>query len=89
MTEQTENLSRVRNAIAKHVEAFLERNINREFHSAELHSYVAERVMITPGSADRIMRDMRAKGIINYELKNRRKSLYVALPVRGQLQLFR
>ena len=88
MNEQTANISRVSASIAPHICHFLESHLNQEFHADDLRQYVSERTMIAPGSADRILRDLRAKGICNYVVVNRAKSLYRALPVRGQLNLF-
>jgi ribosomal protein S25 len=87
MNEQTKQLRRVSNAIATHVIEFIDKHEGREFSNAELHSYVAERSPIAPGSADRILRDLKAKGAVRYELRNRAKSLYY-VPVVGQRSLF-
>jgi ribosomal protein S25 len=88
MNEQAIEKARVSAAISQHVAAFLDRNLNREFHNGDLHDYVNQRVTIAPGSADRIMRDLRAKGRVNYKVINRRQSLYLSLPVKGQMELF-
>jgi hypothetical protein len=39
-----------------------------------------------PASADRVMRQLRAKGKINYALTNRAQSLYTALPLYAEAQ---
>lgn len=79
MTEQTQQLTRVREAIAKHVITFIDTRIGKEFFNAELHNYVSEKMPIAPGSADRILRDLKSKGVVRYELISRRRSLYRAL----------
>ena len=88
MNEQTANITRVSASIAPHICHFLDERLNQEFHADDLRQYVSERTMIAPGSADRILRLLRKKGIVNYTVKDRSKSLYVSLPVRGQLNLF-
>ena len=40
-----------------------------------------------PASADRVMRNLKKAGKINYEVVNRAKSLYVALPLEEQVVL--
>jgi hypothetical protein len=87
MNEQQTNLRRVKNAIATHVITFIDEHEGREFSNAELHSYVAERSPIAPGSADRILRSLKASGTVCYELKDRSKSLYY-VPMAGQRSLF-
>ena len=86
MNEQ--HITRVSASIAPYVCHFFDERINQEFHGIDLHNFVSERTMIAPGSADRIMRMLKASGKVNYEVVNRAKSKYRALPVRGQLNLF-
>lgn len=88
MTDQFDNITRVSDAIGVHVTAFVRGHLHQEFHVEDLRRYICDRVTVAPSSPDRIMRDLRAKGKINYEVVNRRKSLYVALPVNDQLTLF-
>jgi len=87
MNEQPQQLHRVRQAIATHVIAFISEHEGKEFYNAELHNYVAERSPIAPGSADRVLRDLKSKGAVSYELRDRSKSLYY-VPVAGQGVLF-
>lgn len=87
MNEQREQLNRVKNAIATHVIAFITEHEGKEFYNADLHNYVAERSPIAPGSADRILRSLKASGAVRYELRDRRKSLYF-VPVAQQGVLF-
>ena len=46
------------------------------FHADDLRDYVSAHVQTAPASADRILRDLRARGEIGYTVTNRRKSLY-------------
>ena len=72
---------RVGQRIGKVIESLLNGGWT-EFHLAELDRAVWSRVGdIAPGSVSRIMRDLRQKGRINYELVSRSKSLYRALPL--------
>ena len=53
-----------------------------EFTASDLRRFVLGRVDgSAPGSADRIMRQLRKDGIINYELISRPKSLYRGLAI--------
>jgi hypothetical protein len=48
-----------------------------EFHAQELHDYVADHILNSaPASADRILRELRRSGRIQYTVVNRRQSLY-------------
>lgn len=84
MNEQQQNLDRVRSQIARHIVKFLEQH--REFHGDELRRHVEANVdgYIAPASPDRILRDLRQKNVVNYEVANRAKSLYRTLPVRTE-----
>lgn len=81
------DISRVNNAIAKHIEKFL--GTHKEFHVEELRKYVFDNVngYVAPASPDRILRDLRQKGHVNYVVVSRSQSLYRSLPV-GQMRLF-
>jgi hypothetical protein len=73
---QQENLERVSSRIAWAIIRFC--RDHRRFHADELRSYVvAQTGIAAPGSADRILRDLRQRGIIDYEVLSRRESLYV------------
>lgn len=53
------------------------------FTANELRQYVQHHNFGTaPASADRVMRNLKNKSVINYAVVNRSKSLYVALPVK-------
>jgi 1,6-anhydro-N-acetylmuramate kinase len=54
------------------------------FTATELRQYVQHHNFGTaPSSADRVMRNLRKQGKINYALVNRAKSLYQAIPLEG------
>lgn len=76
--EQRENISRVHNKIAPIISQFFhDRGIGHQFHVDELRRYVARHYPVNaPDSAGRIMRDMRERKWIGYEVLNRRASLY-------------
>ena len=83
MSNQTENITRVNQAISRYVTAFLNAHLNQEFHVDELRQYVSAHVdgYVAPASPDRILRDLRQKNQVNYTVVSRSKSLYKALPV--------
>jgi hypothetical protein len=73
--EQAENLERVRSRIGRAIVAFCRER--KRFHADELRAAVAEATGIAaPASADRILRDLRQRGVINYRVINRHESLY-------------
>ena len=86
--EQRENIARVHAKIAPVIAAFFhEQGLGTTFHVDDLRRYVARRyAVIAPDSAGRIMRDMRRKSWVDYEVVNRRASLYVITSIgeRGQ-----
>lgn len=73
-TEQTKQLERVTSNIGQAVLAFFRgMQTGQEFRAAELYDSVQG---CAPASADRVMRDLRRKGFIAYELVDRSQSLY-------------
>lgn len=83
MSEQSENIERVGNQIARFVKQFMDQRKGREFHADEMRRYVAANVdgYVAPGSPDRILRDLRQRRVVNYELVSRSQSLYRVVPV--------
>ena len=82
--EQTENLERVSTKIARYVCEFVAIRLeySQPFTADELRGFVERRnKTIAPASTDRILREQRQKGNINYRVLNRRQSLYEPLPV--------
>lgn len=74
------HLDRVGSRIGKAVMEFC--RTHPTFHAQELRDYVAaETGIIAPASADRVLRDLRQKGLIDYKIVNRRASLYEVLRV--------
>ena len=79
---QNENLRRVSARIGKAILAFYENDPNAAFHADDLRDSVREKCgKVAPASSDRVLRDLRKKGEINYEVTNRRQSLYQFLPL--------
>jgi len=79
---QNENLQRVSVRIGKAILAFYETDPNAAFHADDLRDSVREQCgRVAPASSDRVLRDLRKKREINYEVTNRRQSLYQFLPV--------
>ena len=74
------DITRVNNAIANHIEKFL--GTHKEWHVEELRRFVFDQVngYVAPASPDRILRDLRQKGRVNYVVVSRVKSLYRSLP---------
>lgn len=91
MNEQTENIQRVQSQIAGHVTTFINAHLGQEFRVEDLRTFVSKQTngYIAPGSPDRILRALRQKKIISYVVVNRRQSLYRAVPVESQMELFR
>ena len=77
---QATELSRVSSAIGRAVLAFCTQSLGRTFHAADLQAFVSEQCQTAPGSADRILREMRKRGFVRYEVV-RSKSLYRVLEV--------
>jgi hypothetical protein len=90
VSEQRQNIERVGEAISQLVIAFLRSHIGKEFHVESLRQFVYSNVdgYVAPASPDRILRDLRQKGKVNYEVVSRSKSLYRAIPVDEQGTLF-
>jgi len=76
--EQDAQLQRVSSGIASHVlDFFKSRGVGSEFHASDLAAFVEERVgYVSPGSPDRILRDLRKRRLLNYTVVSRSKSLY-------------
>lgn len=78
------NLESVSKRISEAVATFVKRNLYQEFTAQDLRIYVQNKIGVfgvAPGSPDRIMRSLRQRSVINYELLDRSKSLYRGLPV--------
>ena len=74
---QTKNLNRVKSKIAPIiVEFFNDKNSGYDFHMEELQKHVGKHTSVSPDSPSRILRDLRKKGILDYEIISRSKSHY-------------
>lgn len=74
-----EHLGRVSDKIAGLVRDYCA--AHQTFRGAELELWVMERAQATPGSATRVLRDLRARGTVNFEVTDRRTSSYRIIPV--------
>ena len=71
------HLSSVSSRIGGSILNFYGVNRGREFHANDLRQHVSEQTGLTaPASADRVMRDLRQKGKLQYIVVNRAGSLY-------------
>lgn len=78
-SDQREQLERVSSRIAALIVAFCAERLASgrvDFHAADLRAAVSEHVTTAPGSADRILRDLRKRGAVAYVVIDRRASLY-------------
>lgn len=87
--KQRRELARVHSAIGKAVIEFVRGRAGREFTGAELDEAVRAQCKANPGSALRIMRELRNAGHIDVELVSRSGSLYrVAIDPGRQTTIF-
>jgi hypothetical protein len=81
---QRAELARVSSRIAAAIIAFCKGRVGAEFHADDLRSHVTACVGVAaPGSADRILRDLRQRKALDYEVVSRSKSLYRVLSVQA------
>jgi len=75
--DNPEERSRVYGRIAPLILAFKAEVGDAEFHAEDLRRYVLLRAPeMAPASPDRILRELRQDGLLDYDVTNRRKSLY-------------
>jgi hypothetical protein len=77
--EQLANIERVGERIAAYVEEFCRERFESgatEFRMSELTEHVRSRSLIAPDSAGRILRDLRTRKVLDYEVVRRSESLY-------------
>ena len=73
------NLARVSARIGGAIIEFFSLNVGQFFFADDLRRFVTKRCGTTaPGSADRVMRSLRQKHKVNYDLIDRSRSLYLA-----------
>jgi hypothetical protein len=81
-SRQEVELQRVKMKTSDWIKQFFDAHqLGEQFHAEDLHNFVRDKANIAPASADRIMRDMKQSGEINYEVVNRSQSLYRKLAV--------
>ena len=88
MTEQTQQLNRVAATTKEAILEFIGQRLNDTnshgaFTADQLRFYVNNSVTggVSPSSADRVLRMLRQRGLVDYCVLNRGKSLYRALPL--------
>ena len=75
--DDPEERGRVYGRIAPLILMFSRDNAGKQFHAEELRRYVLRAAPdIAPGSPDRILRELRLEGKLDYVVINRRQSLY-------------
>ena len=71
------HLDSVSDRIAGAIVRFCKAHAGLEFYADDLRCHVTAQVgSVAPGSADRVLRDLRQRGIVSYHVVNRAKSLY-------------
>lgn len=74
---QPEALERVSSRIGAAIVEFCKARVGKQFHADELRAYVEQKCGPTaPGSADRVLRDLRQRNVIAYRNLSRKLSLY-------------
>jgi hypothetical protein len=75
--QQKQHLDSVSSRIGGVILEFCKRNVGQEFHADVLRHYVELHCgRVAPGSPDRILRCLRARGQVSYTVLNRGQSLY-------------
>jgi hypothetical protein len=78
--EQKHHLERVSSKLSALILDFCD--THPVFRAPELHAFVASRIPSTaPASADRVLRELRKQKRVDYEVANRRGSLYHVISV--------
>jgi hypothetical protein len=73
----TESLERVSSRIGSAIVAFCTARVGQTFHADELRTAVTRACgVVAPGSADRVLRQLRLTNRIQYVVLSRRESLY-------------
>lgn len=70
-------------AVTEFINEKLSDSVNQNFTAQELRLFVMGKVgsKVSPGSSDRILRNLRQRKLVNYVLISRLKSQYRAVPV--------
>ena len=75
-------LERASVRMARHILDFFEERIQKHqriFHGEDLREYVERKVQCAPGSPDRIMRDLKKAGKLDYQVTSRQGSEYLIM----------
>lgn len=78
---QAEHLERVTRSIGTVILEFCAAHIGRQFRIADLQRHVSQHLLTAPASPDRVLRELRAKGLVQYAVVSRRDSLYEVVSV--------
>lgn len=86
MNSNAAHLERVSSRIRQAILDFAA--VHDKFHMEELREFVAQQTKnhIAPASPDRVLRQLRKEGVIDYKVLSRRQSLY-SFVGQGVLQL--
>jgi len=75
------HLATVNKRLRAAIFAFRAKVVMAPFHAEDLSTFVTDQVgKCAPGSADRVLRDLRQTGHLNYEVLDRANSRYRFLP---------
>lgn len=78
-------LEAVAGRISDAIVAFCRKRVGQEFHADDLRRFVSVATGTNaPASSDRVLRDLRQRGVIVYTVVNRAKSLYRVDKVRHE-----
>lgn len=83
--QQSTELDRVSTRLAATILCFVRHcvaNDEAHFFMSDLLAHVSAQVQCAPGSPERVLRDMRAKGQLDYKCVRRSNSLYKILSIK-------
>ena len=55
---------------------FCAANVGETITAAGLYGYVSSKVLCSPGSETRVLRQLREKGVVNYVVPDKKKGVY-------------
>lgn len=58
------------------VSEFCAANVGETVSSAGLYVYASSKVLCSPGSETRVLRQLREKGVVNYVVPDKKKGVY-------------
>ncbi len=62
--------------LSQAVSEFCAANVGETISSAGLYGYVSAKVLCSPGSETRVLRQLREKGVVNYYVPDKKKGIY-------------